>query len=251
MSPVRAERGYYCVLGRCGGGRVSRSLTTRLLRRGVSHRIRSMFVSNFPLGLWRSCQELRDAVDVIVYPRPVTPRALEEATDSAMIDTDEAESSHRDWMGDFHGVRAFQPGDRLKLIHWARTARSNGALMVRQFDRPLPEKYFVAFHSIFPGRQTGERGDAFESAMELLCGLLMHCRDQSIPLDLVASFEDWRVIPVSTPAQVEDALTGWPPPAATGERDTANMLRALSGVERHPGIHCQRCPVQGMGAAFT
>jgi len=231
-----AERGMTARWIRSRGGRVSRTLTTRLLRRGVAHRLRSMLSSSFPLGLWRSRQEVRDVIEVVVYPRPVTPRTLEEATDSAMIDTDEAESTHRDWMGDFHGVRAFQPGDRLKLIHWASTARSGGALMVRQFDRPLPEKYFVVFHSIFPGKQTGERGDAFESAMELLCGLLMHCRDQSIPLDLVASFEEWRVIPVGTPQQIEDALYLLAAARRNGERDPANMIRALAGVERHTRV---------------
>lgn len=230
-----AERGMTAHWVRSGGGRVTRTLTTRLLRRGVSHRIRSMLTSTFPLGLWRSRRELRDAVDMVVYPRPVTPRTLEEATDSAMIDTDEAESAHRDWMGDFHGVRVFQPGDRLKHIHWPSTARST-RIMVREYDRPLPEKYFVAFHSIFPGRQTGERGDAFESAMELLCGLLMHCREQSIPLDLVASFQDWQNIPVVTLQQVEDALYLLAAARRNGERDPAEMLRALGGVDRHTRV---------------
>jgi uncharacterized protein (DUF58 family) len=231
-----AERGLTARWVRCRGGSVVRTLTTRLLRRGVSHRVRTLLTSNFPIGLWRSREELRTILEVVVYPRPVTPRTLEEATDSAMIDTDEAESSHRDWMGDFHGVRSFQPGDRLKLIHWPSTARSGGGLMVRQFDRPLPEKYFVVFHSIFPGRQSGERGDAFESAMELLCGLLMHCRDHSIPMDLVASFEDWRVLPVSTPVQIEDALYHLAAARRNGERDPVNMLRALSSVERHTRV---------------
>jgi uncharacterized protein (DUF58 family) len=230
-----AERGLTARWLRCGGGRVVRTLTTRLLRRGTAHRVRSMLSSNFPLGLWRSRRELRDSVEVTVYPRPVTPRTLEEATDSAMIDAEESESTHRDWMGDFHGVRGFQPGDRLKLLHWPSIARS-GRLMVRQFDRPLPEKYFVVFHSIFPGRQSGERGDAFESAMELLCGLLMHCRDNNIPMDLMASFTDWQAVPVSTPPQVEDALYLLAAARRNGERDATNLLRALSYVERHTRV---------------
>lgn len=231
-----AERGMSARWIRSGGGRVVRTLTTRLLRRGTRHRMKSLLTSSFPMGLWRSTRELREEAEVLVYPRPVTPRTLEEATDPAMIDTDEAESTHRDWMGDFHGVRAFQPGDRLKLIHWPSTARSPGGLMVRQFDRPLPEKYFVVFHSISATRQGGERADVFDSAMELLCGLLMYCRDQSIPLDLVASFHDWRAIPVATPLQIEDALYLLADARRNGERDARNMLRALSGVERHTRV---------------
>jgi len=230
-----AERGLTARWLRCDGGRVVRTLTTRLLRRGTSHRLRSMLSSTFPLGLWRSRRELRDHIEVTVFPRPVTPRALEEAMDSVMIDAEESESAHRDWMGDFHGVRTFQPGDRLKLLHWPTIARS-GRLMVRQFDRPLPEKYFVVFHSIFPGRSTGERGDAFESAMELLCGMLMHCRDHSIPMDLLASFTDWQAFSVTTPPQIEDALYLLADAHRAGERDASNLLRALSYVERHTRV---------------
>jgi uncharacterized protein (DUF58 family) len=230
-----AERGLAASWVRSGGGLSRRHIHTRLLRRGVSHRIRSVLSSTFPLGLWRSRREVRDALEVMVYPRPVTPRVLEDAVDSAMIDVDEAESAHRDWSGDFHGVRSFQPGDRLKSGHWPSTARS-GAMMVRQFDRPLPEKYFVVFHSIYPGRQTGEWGDAFESALELLCGLLLHCRDQAIPMDLVASFDDWRGAPVSTPPQIEDTLRLLAAARRSGERDAGNLLRALSGVERHTRV---------------
>ena len=230
-----AERGLTARWLRCRGGRVVRTLTTRLMRRGTAHRLRSMLSSTFPLGLWRSRQELRDTIEVTVYPRPVTPRALEEATDSAMIDAEESESTHRDWMGDFHGIRAFQPGDRLKLLHWPSLARS-GRLMVRQFDRPLPEKYFVVFHSIYPGKTTGERGDAFESAMELLCGLLLHCRDTCIPLDLIASFNNWQPIPVATPPQIEDALYLLAAARRNGEREAASLIRALSFVERHTRV---------------
>jgi uncharacterized protein (DUF58 family) len=230
-----AERGLSAGWVRSGGGMVRRRINTRLLRRGVTHRIRSVLTSAFPLGLWRSQREVRDTLEVTVFPRPVTPRVLEEAVDSAMIDVEEAESAHRDWSGDFHGVRGFQPGDRLKSIHWPSTARS-GAMMVRQFDRPLPEKYFVVFHSIFPGRQTGEWGDAFESAMELLCGLVMHCRDHAIPMDLVASFDDWRGSPVSTPPQIEDTLQLLASARRMGERDAGNLLRSLSGVERHTRV---------------
>ena len=230
-----AERGLTARWLRCGGGRVVRNLTTRLLRRGTTHRVRSMLSSTFPLGLWRSRREIRDNVEVTVFPRPVTPRALEEATDTAMIDAEESESSHRDWMGDFHGVRGFQPGDRLKLLHWPTIARS-GRLMVRQFDRPLPEKYFVVFHSVFPGKQSGERGDAFESAMELLCGLLMYCRDNCIPLDLMASFTDWQAVAVTTPPQIEDALYLLSDARRAGERDVSQLLRALAHVERHTRV---------------
>lgn len=223
-----AERGLHA-LWLPAGGSVSREFPIRVLRRGTRVRVRSTLISTFPLGLWRTRRELRDTLNMTVYPRPVSPRALPDAQDAALIDAEEAESLRRDWAGDFHGIRQFQPGDRLKLIHWPSTARSR-EIMVRQFDRRLPEKYSIFFHSIRPGR--GESGpDAFESAMELLCGLLVHCRDQAIPLDLTASFLDWRTVHVPNPAHIEPALEALAAAQRTPESDPSPLLRALSGVE--------------------
>ena len=217
------------------GATVLRTLTTRMLRRGVRHRLRCSLTSSFPLGLWRSRRELRDVVDFTVFPRPVPPRSLDDATDPSATDVDEAESGHRDWAGDLHGVRAFQPGDRLKLIHWPGTART-GSLVVRVFDRPLPEQYFVVFHSICPGRHQGERADAFEGAMELLAGLLVHCRERAIPLDFVASFNDWRLLHIRSPMDMEDALHLLAAARRRGEQDVSQLLHAIAGIDVHTRV---------------
>lgn len=212
-----------------GNSQVTRAFSTRLLRRGTSHRARAMLVSHFPMGLWRSEMELRDRVDMTVYPRPVPPRQLEDAQDAALLDVDEAESARRDWTGDFHGIRAFQPGDRLKLIHWAATARA-GKVMVRQYDRRLPEKFSIFFHSIRPeGKQNGP--DAFESAMELLCGLFMHCQERAIPLDFTAAFTGWRTLHIPNPNDLDPALLQLAAARPAPERDPSSLLHAVSATE--------------------
>jgi len=212
------------------GGMAPRAFETRLLRRGVRHGARARLLSRFPLGLWEAEQELRDRVDMIVYPRPVPPRSLYDAQDAALLDAEEEESTRRDWSGDFHGIRPFQPGDRMKLIHWPATARA-GRMMVRQFDRRLPEKYCVVFHSIRPGPDPGSAPDGFESALELLCGLLQHCRDQGIPLDLTLSSERWRTWPVPNPALLEPVLECLAATRRAPERDAGPLLQALSTTE--------------------
>ncbi len=212
------------------GHSVRREFPTRLLRRGVSHRARAVLRSRFPLGLWLSEQEQRDRLEMIVYPRPVPPRSLEDAQDAALLDAEEDESARRDWSGDFHGVRAFQPGDRLKQIHWPATARA-GKMMVRQFDRRLPEKYTIIFHSIHPDKNKPTGPDAFESAMELLCGLLMHCRDRAIPLDLTLSADRWRTFPVPNPEQLEPVLERLARVQRYPQNDAAPLIHALSTVE--------------------
>lgn len=210
-------------------GQSVRAFPTRLLRRATQHRARAMLTSSFPLGLWCSSLELRARVDMTIYPRPVPPRALQDAQDAALLDAEEEESTRRDWSGDFHGIRAFQPGDRLKLIHWPATARA-GRLMIRQFDRRLPEKYSIFFHSISTTKApTGP--DGFESALELLCGLLMHCRDKMIPLDLTAGFDHWRTHAVPNPAFIEPVLTLLAGARRTPTQDAAQLWHALSTVE--------------------
>ena len=66
-----AERGMDALLVPAGG-KSSRSFPTRLLRRGTRHRARAVLTSWFPLGLWKSQRELRDSVDMTIYPRPMT-----------------------------------------------------------------------------------------------------------------------------------------------------------------------------------
>lgn len=225
-----AERGLHARRLRAGGT-ATREFHTRMLRRGVSHRVRAVLSSGFPLGLWRTTREIRDRFSMTIFPRPVTPRELEEAQDAALLDVDEAESVRRDWTGDFHGVRPFQPGDRLKLIHWPGTARA-GQLMVRQFDRRLPEKYTIIFHSVHPGRRAGEAArDGFESALELLSGLLLHCRERAIPSEIIASFNEWRPFPAPHPAAPEEALAMLAAARHAPENSPAGLLQALAPLQ--------------------
>lgn len=217
------------------GSPAMRSFETRLLRRGMRHRARAILRSGWPLGLWRSEWELRDSLEMTIYPRPVPPRALEDAQDAAILDAEEDESIRRDWSGDFHGIRAFQPGDRLKLIHWPATARA-GRLMVRQYDRRLPEKYCLVFHSIQPASASTQRNaaspqDSFESALELLCGLLQHCQERTIPYRLTASFDQWRTLDVPNPALPGPALLRLAAARRRPEQDLAPLLQALSTTE--------------------
>ena len=104
-------------------------------------------------------------------------------------------------------------------------------MMVRQYDRRLPEKYCIIFHSINPGAGAAPGPDAFESALELLCGLLQHCQEKSIPLDVTASFDRWRTLPIPNPAELEPALFRLAGARRQSERDTAPLLNALSGTE--------------------
>lgn len=209
-----AERGLHVAWLRPGGSS-SRQFKTRLLRRGLRHRLRSSVQSSFPLGLWRVREEFVETIDMVLIPRPIVPRLLDDPEFSALLEADESESIQVDHSGDFHGLREFQPGDRVKQIDWPATARAQ-KLLVRKFDRRLPSRFLIVFHSITPGRKA-HHGETFDSAMELLCGLLLGLNHRGIPMDLMASFNGWKQEPVGG-----------------DERRLANGLRILAGARRAP-----------------
>ena len=49
--------------------------------------------------------------------------------------------------------------------------------------------------------------DAFESALEMLTGLLLGCRERRLPLTLAADFTAWRTLLLSGSDDVSEALT--------------------------------------------
>lgn len=208
------ERGLHARWLRPGETSVRR-FKTRLLRRGLRHRIRSSVESTFPLGLWKAREEFVETIEMVLIPRPIVPRILNDPEFTALLEADDSESVQVDYSGDFHGLREFQPGDRVKHIDWAATARS-GKLMVRKFDRRLPSRFLIVFHSITPGRGS-HHGETFDSAMELLCGLLIGLNERGIPMDLVASFNGWKQQPVGG-----------------NEKHLADGLRILAGARRVP-----------------
>ncbi|MBP7948325.1 MAG: DUF58 domain-containing protein [Verrucomicrobiales bacterium] len=223
-----AERGLHAGWVKAGS-RVKRKFQTRLLRRGVRHRLRTAVESTFPFGLWKVREESRQTLEMTIFPRPIVPRILDDPEFASLLEADEAESIQYDYAGDFHGLREFQPGDRIKHIDWPATARS-GKIMVRQYDKRLPSRFLTVFHSFNPGRH--RHGEAFESAMEMLCGLLLHLHGQHIPVDLAASFNGWRVVSMgSREEDLQSALRLLAEARRTPEADLSGLRRVLDGVD--------------------
>ncbi len=211
------------------GASTTREMQSRLPRRGMLHRARASFESMFPLGLWKSRIELESILEMAVFPRPVTPKMFEDPDLLTLLEDDDTESALTDWDGDFHGLREFQPGDHMKLIHWPASARSRH-LVVRQFDRRLPSRVTIIFHSIRPDLKP-QPGSAFESAMELLCGMLLLFRDRGTPMDMIASFNEWQSMPVESQEHLHAALRTLAMAKRTAERNCNALHAALAGAE--------------------
>ena len=210
------------------GESATRETQSRVSRRGTHHPAHASFESMFPFGLWKSRVDLENPLAMTVFPRPVTPKMFEDPDILTLLEEDEAESVLAHWDGDFHGLREFQPGDRMKLIHWPTSARSRH-LVVRQFDRRLPSRVTLIFHSIRPDAKP-QPGGPFESGLELLCGMLLLFRDRGTPVDMIASFNEWKSLQVESDGELDVALRTLANAKRTIDRNCNALHAALAGV---------------------
>lgn len=186
-----------------GEGREIRSVS-RLVKRGRYADKGYIIQSTFPLGLFLTRMKRKGPLDILIFPKPVLPRVLRQQVETTQLEGENEQWTALDYTGDFRGIREYQHGDLKKSIHWPATSRI-GKLMVRERDRPTPEKLAIFFHSFVPeGESTLAAG--FDHSMELLCGLLQHCRQLHIPLSLTASFNDWRPLEIEDPENLTEAL---------------------------------------------
>lgn len=214
------------------GSHARMAFTTRLVRRGVLKQASVTITSAFPFGICKVAKRKRLETRIVVYPRAVTPRKLEHHYESDYLEGVTEGLLTRDFSGDLHGIREFQQGDSMRTVHWPATARSR-QLMVREFDRPMPEKYSIIFHSYAPQRSL-IWPDAFETSMELLTGLLYYCAGKNVPLDFTASFHGWRTVHVQDPEDLSGPLTIL---AKAVHQPEKNLRRLVSTIESLPGRH--------------
>lgn len=211
------------------GGSSTREIQTRLHKRGILHPARISFESSFPLGLWESRVGLESDLEMTIFPRPVPPKLFEDPNLLALLESNESESTVTDWDGDLHELREFQAGDRVKLIHWPTSARSH-QWVVRQFDRQLPGRVTLVFHSIRPD-QKPQSAEVFEGALELLCGMLHQLHERNIPVDLIASFNQWKSMPADSPEHLDAALRTLATAKRKAERNPHALHEVLAGTK--------------------
>ncbi|MGH9415685.1 MAG: DUF58 domain-containing protein [Terriglobales bacterium] len=96
--------------------------------------------TRFPFGLvhkQRRFQASGHEPETLIYPRPLpvpvpAPRAPGEALSGALPASGAADELHR--------IRAHQPGDSARQVHWKASARS-GVLQVREFSRDAAPRF--------------------------------------------------------------------------------------------------------------
>jgi uncharacterized protein (DUF58 family) len=112
------------------GGEHEEPFVLPTVRRGIIMVGPARSVRSDPLGILRRTQQWTDDYPLIVHPRLVK---LAELGTGFVTDLEGIATNIRsDSDVAFHTLRAYEPGDDTRHIHWLSTARV-GALMVRQF----------------------------------------------------------------------------------------------------------------------
>lgn len=156
--------------------------------------------SAFPLGFFPFRRRVASpsSAGIVVCPRTVPfDRDARHGHDAAT--RRESRAGRRHGHGhDFRGVRAYEPGDDTRYVHWPTSVRA-GRLMVREFNEPEPEALVllvdVAF-PVWPGEEAAET--LLDHAARVAATLVRRASRRSAGLTLLAGEEtgvDVRVAP--------------------------------------------------------
>lgn len=131
------------------------------------------------LGLFRRTVRWSDPIELFVHPvvarlEPSAPglvRDIEGAVSKTVTNDDIS----------FHALRAYEPGDALRSVHWRTSART-GQLMVKQFEETRRSQVVVLFST---DRRHYADAAEFELAVSVLASLGIRIIDDGTPADVL------------------------------------------------------------------
>jgi len=82
---------------------------------------------------------------------------------------------------DFYALRAYQPGDDLRRVHWRSTARRGDELLVRQDERPWQARATI----LLDARRAAHSPTSFEAAVSAAASIALACWRRRFLLRLV------------------------------------------------------------------
>lgn len=175
-------------------------------QRGVFAHDQLWLATAFPFGLVRVTRRLALAGEVVVQPA-VYPVAAPRAAGFDVMVGGKYRGHRQTGAGDqFSGVRPHQPGDSLRQIHWASSAKGLG-LMVKVFDEELSGRVAVVL-------DCGSSGDAqgFDAAVRAAGSLVFAALDAGHHVEWLdlASLEPDLIPPFADGHEILDRLARLP-----------------------------------------
>ena len=162
---IQSVDGIAAITSVSGEDHVQTSLALPAARRGRLKLGRITLSSRYPLGLFRAWAYVDVEAETLVYPRPADHAPLPHTGNG----TGERMETMEEGSDDFHGLRAYQPGDSPRHIYWKALAKEQG-LVTKQFQRhQSPELWFD---------WDDTRGTDIETRLSQLCRWLLDADSQ-------------------------------------------------------------------------
>lgn len=175
------------------------------VRRGWLRAPRLRVESRFPLGLLVAWSWVDLQLAALVYPQPLAGELPPAA--GAGADDDPGTAAQGGGVDDFQGLRAWQPGDSRRRLHWKAWSRGQG-LLVKDFAELHGHDLWLDYDG-----QSGER----EARLSLLCHWVLQLSARQQPFAL----------------RLPDAQR--PPASGAAQREACLRALALCGEVAAPG----------------
>lgn len=138
--------------------------------RGVYTLGPAKLVTTDPLGLFTFSATLPVQTELVVLPEPLLARDRSAGGEGAFGVRERDGKTRRGEGMEFHGVREYQPGDPLRRVHWATSAR-RGKLAVIEFERAYQQDICIVI-DLTKGTHVGKgRASTLEYAVKVAATL--------------------------------------------------------------------------------
>lgn len=118
-------------------------------RRGLHRSPGISLACSAPLGIIAHRRRLATEGELLVWPRHnLRLRELSRSVRDAASGTKRSSASAHE-RGEYRSLRGYQPGDDVRDVHWAATARA-GELITREYESPSPEHYWICLDLFAP-----------------------------------------------------------------------------------------------------
>jgi uncharacterized protein (DUF58 family) len=148
-------------------------------RRGEHPSAKPLLVTGFPFGLRMARRTVTVERPLVVWPRSVSLETLLDAAETRPSD-DQFSETRVGESGDNSGTRPFRPGDSLRRVHWAQTARC-GQMVVSERQAPTLSAVRVVFDPEARLHETHGAESTLESTIRIVASICeAYHREQAV-----------------------------------------------------------------------
>lgn len=171
------------------GARQQTSYRADVPHRGVHRYVGLRIGTRFPFAFFVKSRRFAEADEVIIYPRLIPVPELSVAAQALV---GELTRPRRGQGREFHGLRAYRPGDDARDVHWKRSARE-GRLILREYASQGARRVILQVQTERPADDASPR--LLDGACDLTASLCLHLQRQGFLIELRLGAQSLRVQP--------------------------------------------------------